>query len=153
MLAILNFLYLAIFLPKPFAYKSNELSRLTSLSINDVNKKITRKEVWLHLEKIDPIFPIFHVGVSFNNSNEEIRYDFRPLNDVTDNMLNKTIYWGYTDKSTMQILGHENNINLKNQNYILGINDCRHYARKLTKWATGRPTPVWRLIFLWYRAR
>ena len=52
------------------------------------------------------------------------------------------IYWGSTNKSIEEIIEFEKTLNKK---YILGINDCRHYSRKLTKWALDKPTPIWKL--------
>lgn len=68
---------------------------------------------------------------------EILRYRF---NDNTMETID--IYWGNSNKSLLQIIEYEKTLN---KNYFVGINDCRHYSRKLTKWALDKPTPVWKL--------
>lgn len=57
-----------------------------------------------------------------------------------------TIPWGVTNYTFNEIEDYEQRLHKK---YRLGIYDCRHYVRKFTKWATGSPTPVWKLKRLW----
>ena len=57
-----------------------------------------------------------------------------------------TIPWGVTNYTFDEIEEFEKRLHKK---YRLGIYDCRHYVRRFTKWATGSPTPVWKLKRLW----
>lgn len=57
-----------------------------------------------------------------------------------------TIPWGITNYTLHEIEEYEQQLHHK---YRLGIYDCRHYVRRFTKWATGSPTPVWKLKRLW----
>ena len=117
---------------------------------------INRKtKVYIHIELLFPGSNIYHIGISFKSLGYNIRYDIRGINlDIIycffkDNLQNelysKTLFWGYTDKTLSEIIEYEKNIEYK---YIIGIYDCRHYVRNLTKWACNKPTPVWKLIKL-----
>ena len=53
-----------------------------------------------------------------------------------------TLFWGYSNKTIDEIVEYENSMEYR---YILGIYDCRHYVRNLTKWTTNKSTPVWSL--------
>lgn len=57
-----------------------------------------------------------------------------------------TIPWGLTNYTFGEIEEYEKQLHKK---YRLGFYDCRHYVRKFTKWATGNPTPIWKLKRLW----
>lgn len=61
-------------------------------------------------------------------------------------MKTKDIYWGQTNKTFEEIELFEKELHKK---YILGYYDCRHYVRRLSRWATSKPTPIWRLHRLW----
>jgi len=65
---------------------------------------------------------------------------------IIENMLNKTIYWGETDKTLEEVQLFEKNLQKK---YILGINDCRHYVNRFSRWALNKRTPIWGLNKLW----
>lgn len=76
---------------------------------------------------------------------EFLRYK---LNDNTMETID--IYWGISNKSLTEIIEFEKTLN---KNYFVGINDCRHYSRKLTDWALNKPTPVWKLNKLFKKYR
>jgi hypothetical protein len=61
-------------------------------------------------------------------------------------MPNKTIYWGETDKTLEEVQLFEKSLQKK---YILGINDCRHYVNRFSRWALNKRTPIWNLHKLW----
>lgn len=112
-----------------------------------------KTKVYLHIERITPILPIYHVGISFKNFYTTIRYDVGQVNKIS--LLSRlpfnikqeshAIFWGYTDKSIKEIIAYENTLTDK---YILGINDCRHYTRNLANWTTNKPTPIWKITDL-----
>jgi hypothetical protein len=131
----------------------------------DPNLIINHKtDVYIHIEKLYSRLPVYHIGVSFFNGYRTVRYDYRPFNengtyitiDKKDNdtfknniIHSKTIYWSqivlplnYIDKCEREIVDSY-------PKYILGINDCRHYAMRLTSKTTRKPTPVWELYKIW----
>ena len=57
-----------------------------------------------------------------------------------------TLNWGITNYTFEEIKDYEKTLH---NEYKLGFYDCRHYVRKFTKWATGDPTPIWRLKTIW----
>lgn len=74
-------------------------------------------------------------------------YDNYPIRILQYEILDTTvesidIYWGESNKTLNEIIEFEKTIN---KNYKLGLNDCRHYSRELTKWALNKPTPIWKL--------
>ena len=110
-------------------------------------------KVFVHINTIIPSINIYHIGVSFREKNNCLRYDiyndkltkylsYLPLNDKNNET---TIFWGYTNKTMEEIYEYENNLNYK---YILGIQDCRHYSNNLTQWSMGKGTPIWNLSHL-----
>ena len=148
-----------------------------------------QNRVVLHLEKFNEKFNLLHVGISFNNDREIIRFDFRPHNygktyltteserlnfdllfpDMnanedfvnlfneyrntlifdTENIYKKNILWGITNKTQNDILEYERNV-LVNRRYKLGLYDCRHFVNEFTLWCLDKPTPIWKLKYLWY---
>lgn len=51
------------------------------LNNNKINNKIKEKNVvTLHLERFNIKYNLIHTGISFNNSKNVIRFDFRPYN-------------------------------------------------------------------------
>ena len=62
------------------------------------------------------------------------------------NVPNKTIYWGETSKTLEEVVEFEKTMQKK---YILGINDCRHYVNRFSRWALNKRTPIWSLDKLW----
>ena len=66
--------------------------------------------------------------------------------EMSDDIEKKDIYWGESDKTLNEVQEFEKTLHKK---YILGVNDCRHYVNKFTKWALDKPTPVWKLDKLW----
>ena len=146
--------------------------------------KFYKTRTFIHIEKFNPRFNLFHIGVSFTQGNRYARFDFReskseisfmkysnnplsvlslhlfkksllkisednyypneylPFNFENDLYESVNIFWGISNKSLDEIIEYEKSIN---KNYILGFNDCRHYSRKLTKWTTNYPTPIWKL--------
>ena len=138
--------------------------RFTSYNF-DLNLIINRKtDVYIHIEKLYTRLPIYHIGVSFFNGYRTVRYDYRAFNEngsyitsdkkendtFKNNIIHsKTIYWcqielplNYIDKCEREIVNTY-------PKYKLGINDCRHYARRLTLKTTGNPTPIWKLYKIW----
>ena len=65
---------------------------------------------------------------------------------IPENVPNKTIYWGETTKSLTEVVEFEKTMHKK---YILGINDCRHYVNRFSRWALNKRTPIWKLDKLW----
>ena len=65
---------------------------------------------------------------------------------IPENVPNKTIYWGETTKSLTEVVEFEKTMQKK---YILGINDCRHYVNRFSRWALNKRTPIWKLDKLW----
>lgn len=65
---------------------------------------------------------------------------------IPENVPNKTIYWGETSKSLTEVVEFEKTLQKK---YILGINDCRHYVNRFSRWALNKRTPIWSLDKLW----
>lgn len=112
-----------------------------------------KTKVYLHIERITPILPIYHVGISFKNFYTTVRYDVGQVNKINFLRLlpikikqeKYDIFWGYTDKSLKDIMIYEESLTDK---YILGINDCRHYTRNLANWTTNKPTPIWKITDL-----
>lgn len=65
---------------------------------------------------------------------------------IMENIPNKTIYWGETDKTLEEVQLFEKTLQRK---YILGFNDCRHYVNRFSRWALNKRTPIWNLHKLW----
>jgi len=65
---------------------------------------------------------------------------------IPENVPNKTIYWGQTSKTLDEVVQFEKTMQKK---YILGINDCRHYVNRFSRWALNKRTPIWKLDKLW----
>ena len=65
---------------------------------------------------------------------------------IPENVPNKTIYWGETCKTLDEVVEFEKTLQKK---YILGINDCRHYVNRFSRWALNKRTPIWSLDKLW----
>lgn len=65
---------------------------------------------------------------------------------IPEKLPNKTIYWGETSKSLSEVVEFEKTMHKK---YILGINDCRHYVNRFSRWALNKRTPIWKLDKLW----
>ena len=127
-----------------------------------------KTNVHIHLEKFHKNCNLLHIGITLNNNNKIIRYDFRSsINDeiyITNSntikntynnniveLLNfvpnkKTIFWGISNKTLDEFIMYENNLQKK---YILGFYDCRHYVNKFTDWGLNKPTPIWDLYKLW----
>jgi sulfate adenylyltransferase subunit 1 (EFTu-like GTPase family) len=133
--------------------------------LNNIKKNINHKtDVYIHIEKLYNRLPIYHIGVSFFNGYRTVRYDYRPFNengsyitidrkenDTFKNTIihSKTIYWCQIDVPLNYIDKCEREIVDCYPKYRLGINDCRHYARRLTSKTTKKPTPVWKLYKIW----
>ena len=120
-------------------------------------------QVTIHLEKFNEKFNLLHIGISFDDTKRNIRFDYRPnynnyntydynhssfgflINPIIDN-IGKNIIWGSTNKTIEEILEFEKTLHKK---YILGINDCRHYVSKFTEWCLYNSTPIWKLHTIW----
>jgi len=130
----------------------------------------TKKKVHLHLEKFNTHYNLFHIGISFENEEYAIRYDYLPFREQANDKVNfendkkvsildklyqcllpkkietRMIYWGETHKTFEEIELFEQTLQKK---YILGIHDCRHYVNKFSIWAVNKKTPIWKLNTLW----
>lgn len=138
---------------------------------NEIVKKVFVKkvfvkkpiDVYIHIEELYSSMKIYHIGVSFYNGKQNIRFDYRPFNedksyisdknrDITfkDRAIDvKTLYWGTTNMTIEEIIDCEMQLTKRYKHYFLGINDCRHYAHRITKKTTGLGTPIWKLKNLW----
>tara|TARA_B100000902_G_C27148923_1_gene832670 strand:- start:76 stop:531 length:456 start_codon:yes stop_codon:yes gene_type:complete len=136
---------------------------------------IIQTKVYINIEKPNSI--ITHTGITFENNNEKIRYDFRAFNnnnnymtteksrknitlmfpkidarffdykgfnEFRDNItyFSKELLLGTCNYSLEKIINYEKTIN---KNYILGVNDCRHYVNHLTLWCLNISIPIWNL--------
>ena len=123
-----------------------------------------KTDVYIHIEKLYTRLPIYHIGVSFFNGYRTVRYDYRPFNEngsyITINrkendtfknniIYSKTLYWCQIEYSLKYIDQCQREIVNDYPKYKLGINDCRHYAYRLTLKTTNKPTPIWKLYKLW----
>lgn len=131
---------------------SNNKNIYMQLLFNELNFLLNRKtKVYLHLEQLIYKTNIYHVGISFHNIFNNIRYDIG-LFDATEfgilnkNRKDKTIFWDYSNKTLYSIIEYERSLEYK---YVLGVYDCRHYVRNLSDWTTNNPTPVWKLYKLY----
>ena len=113
-----------------------------------LNKKV---KVYIHIEQLFTKTNIYHVGITFKSIGGNVRYDIHGFNIdnlynlLSYNLYSKTIFWDYSNKTIKEIIDYEKNLDYR---YILGIYDCRHYVKNLTKWACDNPTPVWKLYKL-----
>ena len=145
------------------------VSRIHTYNLHFPYSKSNTK-IYVHLEKFNEKYNLIHIAVSFTENTKTIRCDFSPYNKQTINYINLNSYnyleniyprilniikkekiediksvklfWGFTNKTIDEIIMYEKIIN---KCYILGINDCRHYSHKLTKWTINKPTPIWKL--------
>ena len=135
-------------------------------SFNYIPKTIPKTNVYIHLEKFNQRYNLLHIGISFNNLYNNVRYDFRATDIEPDkieennkfidkknkfiydnvNLDSKTIFWGISNKSLTEIMIYEKTLHKR---YILGIYDCRHYVNRFSDWCLDKPTPIWRLHKLW----
>ena len=114
------------------------------------NEKVS---VYIHINNLIPVLNIYHIGVSFKQNDEHLRYDIYDENLMqylslllnNSNSNETTIFWGYSDKSIKEIYEYER---ILNYSYVLGFRDCRHYCNNLTVWSTGIGTPIWNLTNL-----
>ena len=130
----------------------NNINYYNNLILNELlfffNKKT---KVYIHLEQLFYKSNIYHIGISFHNIFNNVRYDIGLFENVDIGILNKdkkqkTIFWDYSNKSLSSIMEYEASLNYK---YVLGIYDCRHYVRNLSQWSTNNPTPIWKLYTLY----
>tara|TARA_X000000368_G_scaffold388246_1_gene349617 strand:- start:295 stop:972 length:678 start_codon:yes stop_codon:yes gene_type:complete len=107
-----------------------------------------KTKVYINISKIIPYTNIYHIGIMFRTIKGDDVYELS--NDLGLHFLEiiphaneyEEIFWGYTNKTLQDIYEYEKTLN---NNYILGLYDCRHYTRDLSKWTTHNPTPVWKL--------
>tara|TARA_B100002051_G_C16336126_1_gene439321 strand:+ start:141 stop:620 length:480 start_codon:yes stop_codon:yes gene_type:complete len=131
-----------------------------------------QKKVFLHLERFSRRHNLLHAAISFEDDlpfGEVRRFDFRPycseptywMEDTEEHqarwppeliiddpgegpaLASKTIHWGVTNRTWKEIMQFENERLC--QRYVLGLYDCRHYVSRFAEYATGVPTPIWRL--------
>ena len=113
-----------------------------------LNKKV---KVYIHIEQLFTKTNIYHIGITFKSISRNVRYDIHGFNInnlynlLSYNLYSKTIFWDYSYKTIKEIIDYEKNLDYR---YILGIYDCRHYVKNLTKWACNNPTPIWKLYKL-----
>lgn len=139
-------------LKKIIRINSNIDNTYSKLLLNELNFLLNRRtKVYLHLEQLFYKTNIYHIGISFHNIFNNVRYDIG-LFDTTDlgilnkNRKEKTIFWDYSNKTLSSIIEYEHSLEYK---YVLGVYDCRHYVRNLSDWTTNNPTPVWKLYKLY----
>ena len=114
-----------------------------------------KTQVYLHIERIAPIFPIYHIGITFTSLDSCIRYDIGNKNKFIFTRRKKnsyrkidekyTIFWGYSNKTIPEIIEYEKTLNTR---YLLGFNDCRHYTRRLALYTTYKASPIWNITDL-----
>ena len=120
---------------------------------NRLISQYSKVKVYVHINSLIPILNIYHIGVSFIQYDQRLRYDkydetlMKYLSRLPNNSDNTetTFFWGYSNRSIQEIYEYEH---MLNYNYILGFQDCRHYCNNLTQWSTGNGTPVWSLTNL-----
>ena len=140
------------------------------------NFVLSGTNVFIHIERMNKY--IIHTGISFDDGEKNIRYDFRGFNDdnnyittdknrndlntmfplidfnekITDwyneyrsniDLFSKDIFWGITNYTIDEIIEYEKTISIKK--YIVGINDCRHYVDKLSRFCLNKGLPIWKL--------
>ena len=139
---------------------------------NSIFRRTPKTRVYIHLEKFNERYNLLHIGVSFSNKHNNVRYDFRAIDNhgdeisdyqeevernpiidqwnrlVYDNidLESRTIFWGISNKSISEIMLYEKTLHKR---YILGFYDCRHYVNRFTAWCLDKPTPIWTLHRLW----
>lgn len=139
-------------LKKIIRINSNIDNTYSKMLLNELNFLLNRRtKVYLHLEQLFYKTNIYHIGISFHNIFNNVRYDIglfdtADLGILNKNRKEKTIFWDYSNKSLSSIIDYES---LLEYNYVLGVYDCRHYVRNLSDWATNNPTPVWKLYKLY----
>ena len=137
----------------PTYYNLNILkNKLNYDNINFLNEiqYLTNKKtkVYINISKIIPYTNIYHIGIIFKRINQKNKYEIYNdkglfiLDYIPRSTLYKEIFWGYSDKTLLEIEENEKSLNIT---YILGLYDCRHYSRDLSNWTTKNPTPVWKL--------
>jgi hypothetical protein len=94
---------------------------------------------------------INNIGVSSTSTTSVINNEVRLIDKIykfyiPETLDNKTIYWGETSKTLDEVVEFEKTLQKK---YILGINDCRHYVNRFSRWALNKRTPIWKLDKLW----
>ena len=86
-----------------------------------------KTKVYIHIEKPNPI--ITHTGITFENNNEKIRYDFRAFNNndnymtTEENRKNVTLMFPLIDSKFFQYKGlneFRNNITFFSKEILLG---------------------------------
>ena len=94
---------------------------------------------------------INNIGVSSTSVTSVVNKELRFIDKlyrfyIPETLVNKTIYWGETSKTLNEVVEFEKTLQKK---YILGINDCRHYVNRFSRWALNKRTPIWKLDKLW----
>ena len=80
-----------------------------------------QNKVVLHLEKFNEKFDLLHIGISFNNDYEKIRFDFRPNN------YGKTYLTSEKDRLDFNFIFPNTDINIDNLNInSQSLNDYRN---------------------------
>ena len=170
------FLSFTIFNPEIYGYNILPIvSHRDRDRSNSIFRRTPKTHVYIHLEKFNERYNLLHIGVSFSNQHNNVRYDFRAIDNhgdeiseshklernpiiehwnrlVYDNidLESRTIFWGISNKSISEIRQYEKTLHKR---YILGFYDCRHYVNRFTAWCLDNPTPIWRLHGLWNRDR
>lgn len=169
------FLSFILFNPEVSGYNILPISIVSYKDKNTANYRISRTpktRVYIHIEKFNKRYNLLHIGVSFSNLYNNVRYDFRAIdnhgNDLSDyheevernrvidqwnrlvydniDLESRTIFWGISNKSISEIMQYEKTLHKR---YILGFYDCRHYVNRFTAWCLDKPTPIWTLHRLW----
>ena len=122
---------------------------------------VVKPRVFVHLERFNTKYNLFHVGISFVEEHRVMRYDFRARNEMAippklsdelfehpaEGLETRDYFWGETNKTMREIFVFEEEHLQKR--YILGLYDCRHYVAQFAEWCMDKPTPIWNLKDLW----
>jgi hypothetical protein len=140
---------------KPFINFYNSIKIKSQEKANELLYKMNKKtKVYIHIEQLIPHSEIYHIGITFKTVSSQVRYDMvgKSMDKYTDasiggkhSLYSTTLLWEYTDKTLDEVMEFEKNME---HQYVLGVNDCRHYVRLLTAWACDKPTPIWLLAKL-----
>lgn len=104
--------------------------------------------VLLHIEEIRKGLPIYHVGITYKYGPFQKRYDFHPrTRAIASNGYKKTINVGKLKKNPLHVLNYESE--LHERNYLLFVNDCRHYTQKLINYSTDTTLDVVNILELY----
>lgn len=112
-------------------------------AFNTNNSYITNADIRTNVYYM---FPDLFIESSNNKNNKLNNINY--INSIYNKIYNKIsfyskeIFWGESNFSIEELIEIEKNIN---KNYLLGVNDCRHYVNELCKIALNKEIPIWNL--------